>query len=152
MAGQPWLKVGDQILLDGGDFRVVELLVGRADRLSFRRITASPQLGGEQRMLLQLEEALLEARPLDPGKLAGERVELDAKAFELRWDSELLTERSAQDKPVKFGRGRCAWYEADDGAVALLVVERYDRDAFVAVPLAASRVDLRFTGGLRGRG
>ena len=152
MAGHPWLKPGDQILLDGADFRVVEVLVGRADRLSFRCLTTAPQLGGEQRLLLQLEDALLEARPLDPEKLVGERVELDGNAFELRWDSELLTERSSQEKPARFGRGRCAWYTADDGSVALLIVERYDRDAFLAVPLAAARVDLRFTGGLRTRG
>ena len=71
MAGHPWLKPGDQILLDGADFRVVEVLVGRADRLSFRCLTTAPQLGGEQRLLLQREDALLEARPLDPEKLVG---------------------------------------------------------------------------------
>ncbi len=153
MAAQSWLQLGDQLVIDDADFRVVELLLGRTDRLTFQRVTATPQLGGEQRMLLQLEDGLLEARELAPEALAGEKVKLDDRAFALRWDSEVRTERMAEGKSVKFGRGQCAWYVADDGSVALLVVERHDRDACVGSPLAPSRIDLRFTQSLRkGRG
>ena len=153
MADAPWLQPGDQILIDGADFRVVELLVARTDRMTFQCAIAAPQLGGEQRTLLQLEGGLLEAHPLDPEMLSGEQVKLEDRSFALRWDSEVRTERMAEGKSVKFGRGQCAWYVADDGSVALLVVERHDRDACVGSPLAPSRIDLRFTEGLRkGRG
>lgn len=153
MGDQPWLEVDDQLLLDGADYRVVAALLGRTDRITFQRLTLVPQLGGEQRMLLQLEDRLLEARELQPEALSGEQVEIEGRHFSLRWDSEVRTERTAAGAAVKFGRGRCAWYVADDDSVAVLIVERYDRDAFAGVPLLPSRVDLRFTEALReGRG
>jgi len=149
MSDQPWLQPGDQLVLDGSDFRVVDVLLGRTERLTFQRVTATPQLGGQQRMLLQLEDGLLEAHTLAPETLSGEHVKIDDRPFVLRWDSEVRTERKAAERAVKFGRGRCAWYVADDGSVAVLVVERHDRDAFVGAPIAPSRIDLRFTEGLR---
>ena len=153
MADQSWLEVEDQFVLDGADYRVAGRLLARADRATFQCLTVIPQLGGEPRMLLQLEEGVLEAREIEPEALAGPRVELDGRTFALRWDSEVRTERKAAGGPTRFGRGRCAWYAAEDGSVAVLVVERYDRDACVGAPLAPSRIDLRFTQGLRkGRG
>jgi len=149
MPEHPWLQPGDQLVIDGADFGVAAVLLGRADRLTFQRVTATPQLGGEQWLLLQLEDGLLEVHELAPEALEGEAVEFDGRTFALRWDSEVRTERMAEGKAVKFGRGRCAWYVADDGAVALLLVERHDRDALVGAPLAPSRIDLRFTEGLR---
>jgi hypothetical protein len=149
VADQTWLQLDDQLLLDDTDYRVVAVLVGRTDRLTFRRLSLLSQLRGEPRTLLQLEGALMEAEDLPPEALAGERVELQGRTFRLRWDSEVRTERTAADASANFGRGRCAWYAADDGSVAVLLVERYDRDAFMGAPIAPSRIDLRFTEGLR---
>lgn len=152
MAKQPWLQLDDELLLDGVDYRVIAVLEGQTDRVSFQVLTLAPQLGGERRPLMQLENEMREARELRPEVLSGEEVELEGRTFHLRWDSDLRTERSVAGKPPQFGRGRCAWYESDDGAVAVLVVERYERDAFMGTQMASSRVDLRFTEGLRERG
>ncbi len=149
MTEQPWLQPDDELLLDGTDYRVTDALVGRADRLTFQRLTVAPQLGGPEMMLVQNEEGLMEARALEPELLAGGQVAIEGRDFELRWDSELRTERRSIDSSPKFGQGRCAWYTAGDGATAVLIVERYERTAFAAEPLAPSRVDLRFTVGLR---
>jgi hypothetical protein len=146
---QPWLQPDDELLLDGVDYRVRSVLVVRADRTTFQHLTAAPQLGGERRILVQLEHDLLEATGLDPELLAGERVTVDGREFALRWDSDVRIERREVGAPPQFGRGRCAWYAAEDDAVAVLIVERYDRAAFIAEPLAPSRVDLLFTVGLR---
>lgn len=153
MADQLWLKVDDELLLDDVDYRVVETLAGRTDRLSFQRVSIVSQLRGEERLLLQTEDEIMNASDLAPEVLSGESVELAGRAFVLRWDSEVRTERARLGGSPKFGRGRCAWYAAEDGAVAVLIVERYERVAVVAEPLAPSRIDLRFTLGLRqGRG
>ena len=149
MAREPWLQLDDELLLDGMDYRVMAALAGQTDRVSFQVLTLVPQLGGEQRLLMQLEDELREARALHPEVLVGERVAHEGHSFNLRWDSDLRTERSVPGKSTQFGRGRCAWYEADDGTVAVLIVERYDRNAFISAPMETSRVDLRFTVGLR---
>jgi hypothetical protein len=149
VAQQPWLQLDDELLVDGVDYRVVGVLGGQADRVSFQLLTLTPELGGERRLAMQAEGELREARELQPELLAGEEVEADGRSLHLRWDSDLRTERSVPDKSTQFGRGRCAWYEADDGTVAVLIVERYDRVAFMAAPTDPSRVDLRFTVGLR---
>jgi len=149
MPEHPWLLPGDQLVIDGADFRVAAVMLGRADRLTFQRVTATPQLGGEQRILLQLEDGLLEARELAPETLSGEDAQLDGHTFALHWDSTVRTERMAEGKSVTFGRGQCAWYVADDGSVALRLVERHDSEALVGAPLAPARIDLRFTEGLR---
>jgi len=151
VADQPWLQTDDQLLLDDTDYRVVAVLSGHADRMAFQRLSLVGQLRGEQRSLLQTKDAIMEARAIEPEALSGERVELDGKAFSLRWDSDVRTERAAIDASTDFGRGRCAWYEADDGTVAVLIVERYEKNALMGEPLDASRIDLRFTVGLRER-
>ena len=150
MTEQPWLQTDDELLLDRIDYRVEAALVGRTDRLTFQRLTVTPQLGGEPHTLVQLEDGLLEARQVDPELLTGERVELGGREFALRWDSDLRTERREIGGSPAFGQGRCAWYAAEGGAVAALIAERYERTAFAAEPIAAARVDLRFTVGLRG--
>lgn len=144
-----WLKIGDEIVLDGADHRVVEVLVCRADRESFQRVTVTPQLGGEARMLLQREGPMLEATALDPAVLSGERIEIGGRSFTLRWEGQARIERHAEGSAVSFGRGRCAWYVADDGAVATLIVQRYEQYSVLGVPLTPARIDLRFTEGLR---
>jgi hypothetical protein len=119
-----WLKIGDEIVLDGADHRVVEVLVCRADRESFQRVTVTPLLSGE-------------------------RIEIGGRSFTLRWEGQARIERHAEGSAVSFGRGRCAWYVADDGAVATLIVQRYEQHAVLGVPLTPARIDLRFTEGLR---
>ena len=150
MTDRTWLQPDDELLLDDTDYRVMSALVGRTDRLTFQRLSLVSQLGGEGRMLLQTEDAIMEAERLDPEALAGDQVELQGNIFRLRWDSDVRTTRTAPGASARFGRGRCAWYAAEDGSVAVLIVERYDREAFTGTPLAPSRIDLRFTEGLRG--
>ncbi len=145
----PSLGLGDQLLLDGDDYQVVELLVGRTGRVTFRLATVRPSLGGPPRLLLQLDDEVLEAHSLPPDALAGESVELEGRTLRRRWEDRLRIERGAWQGRTRFGRGRCAWYTADDGSVAVVVEERDERDAVVGAPLAPSRIDLRFTQGLR---
>jgi hypothetical protein len=149
VADQTWLELEDELLLDDVDYRVARVLLARTDRLTFQRLTVVPQLGGERRVLLQTEDAVMHAHEIDPQALSGEEVALQQRAFKLRWDGAVRTERSAAGSGAKFGAGRCAWYAAEDGAVAVLIVERYERDAFIGEPLDPSRIDLRFTPGLR---
>ncbi len=149
MADQPWLQLDDQLLLDDVDYRVVAALAGRTDRLAFQLLTLVGQLRGERRLLLQTEDAFLRARTIEPAALSGEQAQLDGRTLALRWDSDVRTERTDADASTQFGRGRCAWYEADEGAVAVLIVERDERVAFAGEPLEPSRIDLRFTRSLR---
>jgi hypothetical protein len=149
VADQPWLQLDDELLLDDTDYRVMAVLVGRTERMGFQRLTLAPQLGGDERTLLQLEDAFMEAAPLDPEVLAGEQLQLGGDVYQLRWDGEVQTERATLGGSPKFGRGRCAWYASEDGAVAVLIVERYERVALTGQPLEPSRIDLRFTVGLR---
>ncbi|MFW6156869.1 MAG: hypothetical protein ACOC7J_06095 [Armatimonadota bacterium] len=149
MARQPWLQLDDELLLDDVDYRVVATLVAHTDRLRFQRVALVGELRGERRMVLQTEDEIMEAREIAAEALSGEKVELRERAFRLRWDSDVRTERAAPDASPKFGRGRCAWYVADDGAVAVLIVERYERVAIEGEPLEGARIDLRFTVGLR---
>ncbi|MGD9495976.1 MAG: hypothetical protein AB7Y46_06680 [Armatimonadota bacterium] len=150
----PWLELDDQLLLDGEDCRVTARLVGRADRLTFQRLTVRPQLGGEAQTLLQLEDAVLQAQAIAPEELAGETALLEGRVFALRWEGDVRIERGAVDARTTFWRGRCRWFEAADGSVAVLIDERHDRDALLGVPMAPGRIDLSFTEGLRrgGRG
>jgi len=145
----PRLQLGDQFLFDGEDHRVVAVTIGRADRLSFRRVVAEPTLGGGEVTLLQLADAILEAQPVAPEELADESATLGERVFALRWEGDVRIERAALDTRIGFGRGRCRWFEAADGAVAVLIDERHDRDALLGVPLAPGRIDLSFTEGLR---
>ncbi|MFO8079242.1 MAG: hypothetical protein R6V07_02945 [Armatimonadota bacterium] len=149
MARQPWLQLDDELLLDDVDYRVVATLAGYTDRPRFQCVTLVGELRGERRMLLQTEDEIMDAREIGPEVLSGEEIERGERAFRLRWDSDVRTERAAPDASPKFGRGRCAWYAADDGAVAVLIVERYERVAIEGEPLSGSRIDLRFTVGLR---
>jgi hypothetical protein len=149
VARQPWLQLDDELLVDDVDYRVVTTLIGHTDRLRFQRVTLVGELRGERRMLLQTEDEIMHADHLEPEALSGEVVKVEGSTFRLRWDSDLRTERMARGSSTKFGRGRCAWYAAEDGAVAVLIVERYERNALVGTPLGRSRIDLRFTEGLR---
>ena len=149
MSLMPWLELEDQLLLDGEDFRVIASLQGRTDRLTFQCLLAEPLLGGEGRRLLQLEDALMEAVPIPPERLNEETTRLDERTFTLRWDDELRIERAAVGSRTRFGRGRCRWFEADDGSVAVLIEDRDGREALVGVPLARGRYDLSYTEGLR---
>jgi len=149
VAPMPWLEPGDRFVLDGDDCRVVAVLIGRTDRLTFQRVTAEPELGGEDRALLQLEDAVLQAREVAPAELEGESALIGDRRFALRWEGEVRTERAALEARTSFRRGRCRWFEAEDGSVAGLIDERHDRDALLGVPLAPGRIDLSFTEGLR---
>ncbi len=149
MSAHVWLEPDDELLLDGADYRVVERLLGRTDRVTFQRLTLRRQLGGEERALLQSADVIQEARPLPPELLDGREVEVGGRLFHLRWESTVRTERVTTGSTAKFGRGRCAWYTAEDGATAVLIVERYERTAILGVPLEPDRIDMRFTEGLR---
>ena len=149
MSAQPWLEPGDELLLDGVDYRVVKRFVVRADRSTFQHLTLQPQLGGEGRELLQLREAVMEAQAISPDLLDGRKVQIDQKLFDLKWEGTARTERNAPGAKPKFANGRCAWYEAPDKAVAVLIVDRYESSAIMGEPLASGRIDLRFTEGLR---
>ena len=149
MATMPWLELEDQFLLDGEDYCVTALLIGRADRLSFQRVSAEPALGGEPCELLQLEDGMLEARELSPEELDADSALVGDRRFALRWEGEVRIERAALEARTTFWRGRCRWFEAEDGSVAALIDERHDRNALLGVPLAPGRIDLSFTEGLR---
>jgi len=149
VATMPWLELEDQFLLDGEDYCVTAVLIGRADRLSFQRVTAEPALGGEPCGLLQLEDGMLEARELSPEELDTDSALVGDRLFALRWEGEVRIERAALEARTTFRRGRCRWFEADDGSVAVLIDERHDRNALLGVPLAPGRIDLSFTEGLR---
>lgn len=151
MSARPWLELGDELLIDGVDFRVIARLLVRSDRMRLQHLALQPQLGGENRNLLQLEETIMEAHPVEPELLEGPEAQVSGETFKLGWEAAARTERSTLGTTPKFGNGRCAWYHAEDGAVALLVVERYESSAIVGRPLAAARIDLRFTEGLRKR-
>jgi len=144
-----WLEPGDQFLLDGEDHRVAAVLIGRADRLTFQRVVARPALGGAEVTLLQLQDGMLTAERLAPEELAGESATLGERVFALRWEGEVRIERAAPDARTTFRRGRCRWFEAEDGSIAVLIDERRDRDAMLGLPLAPGRIDLSFTEGLR---
>ena len=150
MSDRPWLETDDELLLDGVDYRVAGRLMGRTDRLAFQWLTLQPQLGGEQRELLQTDDAMMEAEALSPDLLDGRKVEINTRCFLLRWEGAVRTERSLPGAQPRFGSGRCAWYETEeDGAVAILIVDRHERSAILGVPMAPARIDLRFTKGLR---
>ncbi|HUS80567.1 MAG TPA: hypothetical protein VM283_04810 [Armatimonadota bacterium] len=141
-----WLQPGDRLILDGADHRVTECAVGRTDRLSFQRVRVRPELGGDERLLLQIEEAApLEAEPIEAAKLEGQQVTVGEEGFALSWEGQVRTERAAAEGRGSFGRGRCSWYESGSGGVAVRVDARPEGWAVVAHPLPPSRIDLRFT-------
>jgi hypothetical protein len=144
-----WLEPDDELLLDGADYRVVGRLMGRTDRLSFQRLTVRRELGNDERALLQSASVIQEAQPLPPELLDGREVKVGGRLFHLRWEGTVRTERATIGSTAKFGRGRCAWYAAEDGATAVLIVERYERQAILGVPLDPDRIDMRFTEALR---
>lgn len=149
MPHMPWLELEDRFLLDGDDFRVITSLMGRTDRLTFQLLLVEPLLGGKGRRLLQLEEGLMEATPISADYLKGEKVRIGDRNFVLDWDDELRIERAAVGSRTRFGRGRCRWFEADDGSVAVLIEDRDGYEALVGVPLARGRYNLSYTEGLR---
>ena len=76
-----WLQLGDRLIIDGADCTVTEVVVGRTDRLTFQKVAARPELGGEGHSLLQVEdEGLYELSPTDSAGLA------DA-GLSLSWDA-----------------------------------------------------------------
>ncbi len=149
MSGRLWLEPGDELLLDGVDYRVIERLMARTPRLSVQRLSLRPQLGGEDRALLQFEETLMEAEALPPDLLEGEQVQFGERTFHLRWEDQAHVERDRYGAAAKFGRGRFRWYTATDVAVAALISNADMQSAILGTPLASGRIDLRFTEGLR---
>jgi len=145
VSAQPWLEPGDRFLLDERDHIVVEALIVRANRGSLRVLTTAPELGGERRMLLQTEDDLLEAAPVDAEAFDETEGALDGRSFTLQWQDDARIERAAVDARTRFGRGECRWYAAEDDAVAVVIEDRQQREAVVGEPLAAARIDLRFT-------
>ncbi len=154
MPAMLWLELDDQFLLDGEDYRVIALLIGRTDRLSFRLLTVEPMLGGDPRELLQLDDAMLEAEAIPADALGEDVGYLGGRLLRTKWSDEVGTERAARDGRRRFGRGECSWYTDDDGAVAVLIEEPDSRHAVLGAPLAPSRINLSYTVGLRrgGRG
>jgi len=140
-----WLEPGDRLIFAGADHDVSRLVIGRADRLNFQRVTIRPSLGGEPHDLLQVEGRLLAADPLKPEDLQGEEVTIGERDLSLRWEGEVRTEVSEPQGEHRFGLGRCAYYEGDDGCVAVRVEEGDEGYAILGTPLDPARLDLRFT-------
>jgi hypothetical protein len=143
MAG---LRLGDRLILDGADHVVTAVVIGRVDRLNFRQVTMRPELGGDEVRLLQVEDlGFFEVEATDPAALDGEAVEVAGLSLERRWRAEVRTESAATGARTRFGRGRCAWYEGDGGAVAVRVTGHDEDYALLGRPLEPTRIDLRYT-------
>ena len=140
-----WLELGDQLILDDADCVVTRVLIGRTDRLTFQLVDVRPSLGGETRQLLLIERKAYAVEPADPEALRGEEADHGDRTLRLRWESEVRTELAASEGDHSFGLGRCAYYEGQDGCVALRVAENAEDYAVVGTPLEPSRIDLRFT-------
>lgn len=146
----PWLAVGDQFLLDGADWRVTAATIARADRMNFRLLQVEPALGGEERRLLQTEDAIYEVAPMRADDLGEQVGHLEGRRARLSWRGDVATERASAGGRRRFGRGRCAWYADESGAVAVRLTERDTDEAVIGAPLVPGRIDLSFTEGLRG--
>lgn len=146
----PWLAVGDQFLLDGADWRVTAATIARADRMNFRLLQIEPALGGEERRLLQTEDAIYEVAPMRADDLGAQGSYLEGRAVHLSRRGDVATERASAGGRRRFSRGRYAWYADESGAVAVRITERDTDEAVIGAPLAPGRIDLSFTEGLRG--
>lgn len=143
MAG---LKLGDRLIFDGADQVVTEVVIARADRLSFRQVTMRPELGGDEVRLLEVEDlGFFEVESANAEVLDGETVEVAGVSFKRRWRGEMRTESGATGGRTRFGRGRCAWYEGDGGEVAVRVTGHDEDYALLGKPLEPTRIDLRYT-------
>jgi len=140
-----WLVLGDRLILDDADQRVVEVVLARSDRGSVQAVRITPELGGEDTWLLQIEdEDLLAAEPTEADALEAEEASIGEERFGREWTCEVRTERAAAGERAHFGRGECALYRSDAG-VAVLVSDQRGATAFVGRALDPARVDLRFT-------
>lgn len=141
-----WLALGDRLILDDADHRVVEAVVARTDRTAVQALRVTPELGGAPRWLLQFEgEDALAAEETDPAALGKAEAVISEERFERQWSAEARTERAARNETTQFSRGECALYRAESGGVVLLVNDRRAATAFVGRPLEPGRLDLRFT-------
>lgn len=141
----PWLEVGDQFILDDADYVVSRILIGRTDRLTFQLIDVRPSLGGEPRRLLRVERRFFAIEQVPLEDLGSEEVSIGDHTLRLRWEADVRTEVTDAEGEHQFGLGRCAYYEGEDGCVAVRVAEDDEGYAVVGTPLGPSRIDLRFT-------
>ncbi|MCD6360906.1 MAG: hypothetical protein J7M38_08565 [Armatimonadetes bacterium] len=142
-----WLQLGDRLILDGADHSVVEVVIGRTDRINVQVVRAVPDLGGEARWLLQIEdEAVRQAEEVAAEVLNGPEVVVGEERFRRQWRSEARTERAAVGERVHFGRGECELYRAESGAAAVRLSDQRGVSAFAGRPLDPAQIDLRFTG------
>jgi len=151
MSAMPWLQPGDQLILDGADYTVSEIVIGRTDRLSFQLVEVRPSLGGESRRLLQLERRAFAVEPAGLDEMRGEEVSLAGRTLRRRWEDQVRTEVADAQGYRRFGLGRCAYYEGDDDSVGLRIEEGDQAYALVGTLLDGSRLDLRFTESARKR-
>lgn len=141
-----WLAPGDRLILDDADHAVVEVTLARTDRGSVQVLRVTPELGGEPRWLLQLEdEAVLEAEETDAAALGEAEAVIGGERFERQWSGEARTERSVAGERTHFGRGPAELHRSASGAVALVISDQRAATAFVGRPLEPARLDLRFT-------
>ncbi len=144
--GHKWLRLGDRFILDDADYRVIETVSAHTDRTTVQALCVMPELGGEARWLLQVEdEDPLEAERAEAQGWEDAEVTVGGERLRREWSAPARTEHTLPDRTTRFGRGECAMYRSAGGVVGVRISDQAQAQAFVGRPLPPERIDLRFT-------